>query len=170
MLGSPVGEVDGIISWHPDRISRNAVDAGIIIDLLDRGKLKDLKFQSYKFENTPEGKWMLNIVLGQAKYQVDKQSKDVIRGLRSKVEKGHYPQVAPPGYRNDKEEHTVVADPERFGPVQRAMKLVLSGSYNAPQALSVLNNEWGFRTLKRARSGGRPLSRTAFYDMLGNIF
>lgn len=164
------GEADGIIAWHPDRLSRNAVDAGIIIDLLDRGKLKDLKFQSYKFENTPEGKWMLNIVLGQSKYQVDKLSTDVKRGLRSKLEKGHYPQLAPPGYRNNKEEHTVEADPERFEMLQRAMKLVLTGAYSAPQSLSVLNDEWGFRTIQRARSGGKPLARSAFYRMLSDVF
>lgn len=164
------GEADGIIAWHPDRLSRNAVDAGIIIDLLDRGKLRDLKFQSYKFENTPEGKWMLNIVLGQSKYQVDKLSTDVKRGLRSKLEKGHYPQLAPPGYRNNREEHTVEADPQRFEMLQRAMKLVLTGAYSAPQALSVLNEQWGFRTIQRARSGGKPLARSAFYRMLSDVF
>ena len=164
------GEADAIIAWHPDRLSRNAVDAGMIIDLLDRGKLRDLKFQSYKFENTPEGKWMLNIVLGQSKYQVDKLSTDVKRGLRSKLEKGHYPQLAPPGYRNNKEEHIFEADPERFEMLQRAMKLVLTGAYSAPQALDVLNNEWGFRTIQRARSGGKPLARSAFYRMLSDVF
>lgn len=91
------GEAEGIIAWHPDRLSRNAVDAGLIIDMLDRGVLRDLKFQSYKFENTPEGKWMLSIVLGQSKYYVDKMSVEVRRGIRSKLEQGHYPQVAPPG-------------------------------------------------------------------------
>ena len=164
------GEAQGIIAWHPDRLSRNAVDAGMIIDLIDRGKLVDLKFQSYNFENTPEGKWMLNIVLGQSKYQVDKLSKDVKRGIRSKLEKGHYPQAALPGYQNDKEQHTIIADPERFEMVQSAFKLVLTGAYSAPQALDVLNNEWGFRTARRARTGGKPLSRSSFFRMLSNVF
>ena len=56
------GEANGIIAWHPDRLARNAVDAGRIIDLIDRGMLTELKFQSYRFENSPEGKWMLGIV------------------------------------------------------------------------------------------------------------
>ncbi len=108
------GEADGIIAWHPDRLSRNAVDAGVLIDLLDRGKLRDLKFDSYKFENTPEGKWMLNIVLGQSKYYVDKLSKDVKRGIQSKLENGHFPHRAPVGYLNDANDRNVQADPERF--------------------------------------------------------
>ena len=164
------GEAEGIIAWHPDRLARNAVDAGHLIDLIDRGRLHDLKFPSYRFENTPEGKWMLSIVLGQSKYFVDKLSKDVRRGIRSKLEKGHYPQVAPPGYLNDLVNHTIIADPERFEMVHRAFNLVLSSTYSAPEALRILNDEWGFRTVKRAKSGGQPLARSVFYRMLSNIF
>src|SRR5262249_23613465 len=53
------GDVDGIIAWHPDRLARNSVDGGQIIYLLDLGILKDLKFVTYNFENTPQGKFML---------------------------------------------------------------------------------------------------------------
>lgn len=164
------GEAQGIVAWHPDRLARNAVDAGILIDLIDRGRLKDMKFHSYRFENTPEGKWMLSIVLGQSKYFVDKLSKDVQRGIRSKLEKGHYPQLAPVGYLNDQVNHTIIADPERFEMVQRAFRLVLTRTYSVPQALRVLNEEWGFRTKRRAKSGGKSLARSAFYRMLSQLF
>jgi len=55
------GEANGIVSWHPDRLARNSVDGGKVIYLLDTGKLLDLKFPSFWFENTPQGKFMLNI-------------------------------------------------------------------------------------------------------------
>src|SRR4051812_19858709 len=29
------GEADGIIAWHPDRLARNALDGGKIVDMLD---------------------------------------------------------------------------------------------------------------------------------------
>ena len=164
------GEAEGILAWHPDRLARNAVDAGLLIDLIDRGRLRDMKFHSYRFENTPEGKWMLSIVLGQSKYFVDKLSKDVQRGIRSKLEKGHYPQLAPVGYLNDQVNHTIIADPERFEMVQRAFRLVLTRTYSVPAALRVLNEEWGFRTKRRAKSGGKPLGRSAFYRMLSQLF
>lgn len=93
-------EAQGIIAWHPDRLSRNSVDAGIIIYYLDLGLIKDLKFNSYQFENTPEGKWMLNIILSQSKYTVDKLSVDVKRGNRMKAERGQPPRWAITGYRN----------------------------------------------------------------------
>lgn len=170
------GEAQCIIAWHPDRLSRNAVDAGLVIDLLDRGKLKDLKFNSYRFENTPEGKWMLSMILGQAKYENDKKSVDVSRGMRSKVQKGIPPRRALAGYLNDTAEHTYVADSERFEMVQRAIRLVLDRTHNPRQALRVLNQEWGFKTRRSGKengkeggkTGGKALSSTAWYRMLTN--
>src|SRR3989344_1524913 len=69
--------IDGILSWHPDRLARNSIDGGKIIYLLDIGKLKDLKFPSFWFENTPQGKFMLSIAFGQSKYYVDNLSENV---------------------------------------------------------------------------------------------
>src|SRR4030042_6717508 len=38
------GKADGILSWHPDRLARNAVDGGKIIHFVDCGLIKSLKF------------------------------------------------------------------------------------------------------------------------------
>ena len=65
------GEANGILSWNPDRLARNAVDAGQIIHLLDTGKLLDLKFPTVLFQNNPQGLFMLSIAFGQSKYYVD---------------------------------------------------------------------------------------------------
>ena len=164
------GEASGIVAWHPDRLARNAVDAGRIIDLLDTGRLTDLKFHSYTFENTPEGKWMLQIVLSQSKYFVDKLSKDVGRGMRSKLEKGHFPHRAPPGYLNDVRERSIVTDPYRFPLLRRSIDTLLTGAYTVPQVLAMLNDEWGFRTNRTRKSGGGPLATSRFYALLSNRF
>src|SRR3989344_4118782 len=74
------GLADGILSWHPDRLARNSIDGGRIIYLLDTGKLLDLKFPQFWFDNTPQGKFMLNIAFGQSKYYVDNLSENVKRG------------------------------------------------------------------------------------------
>jgi len=50
------------------------------------------------------------------------------------------------------------------------LKLVLTGAYSAPQVLEILNDQWGFRTMRRARSGGAPLGRSAFYRLLTSTF
>src|SRR3989344_9578877 len=59
------GEASGILAWHPDRLARNSVDGGKIVYLLDCGQLLNLKFPSFWFENTSQGKFMLSIAFGQ---------------------------------------------------------------------------------------------------------
>src|SRR3989338_4440658 len=55
------GEIQGVVAWNPDRLARNSIDGGKIIYLIDEGKLKDLKFPTHWFDNTPQGKFMLSI-------------------------------------------------------------------------------------------------------------
>jgi len=96
------GEASGIVSWHPDRLARNSIDGGRIIYLLDTGKLLDLKFPSFWFESTPQGKFMLSIAFGQSKYYVDNLSENVKRGMKHKIRLGIWPMKAPLGYINNK--------------------------------------------------------------------
>lgn len=55
------GKADRILSWAPDRISRNAIEGGKIIHLVDQGVIKDLKFPSFHFEAGPEGLFNLSL-------------------------------------------------------------------------------------------------------------
>jgi len=164
------GEADGILAWHPDRLARNAIDGGWILDLLDRGKLRHLRFAAYTFENTPEGKMMLGMIFSQAKYQVDKLAVDVRRGMNTKREQGWFPHRAPEGYRNDLETHTINVDPVRFPLLRQAVDLILTSTHRPSEALRCLNDEWGYRTRTTRRHGGTPLSRSGFYHVLSNVF
>lgn len=92
------GEIDGILGWHPDRLSRNEMDAAAITMRVRKGILKDLAFVSYFFHNSPEGIMMLQMALCQSQYMVSKLSKDVKRGIDDKLKKGWYPHRAPLGY------------------------------------------------------------------------
>src|SRR5258708_23196949 len=76
------GEADGILSWHPDRLSRNGVDGGRITYALDMNKLSVLKFPTFWFENTPQGKFMLNMAFSQSQYYVDTLSENTKHALR----------------------------------------------------------------------------------------
>jgi site-specific DNA recombinase len=164
------GEAEGIIAWHPDRLARNSIDGGRIIYLLDIGKLKDLKFATYTFENTPQGKFMLQIVFANSKYYVDSLSENIRRGNRAKVENGWKPNLAPVGYLNDQEASTIVADPERFELVKKFWQYALTGAYTVPQLLDLATNEWGLRTKKRKKIGGKPLTVSGAYRLLANPF
>ncbi|MBI4065364.1 recombinase family protein [Candidatus Gottesmanbacteria bacterium] len=124
------GEANGILSWNPDRLARNSIDGGKIIYLLDRGKLQSLKFPSFWFENTPQGRFMLNIAFGEAKYFVDNLSVNVKRGIRQKLRNGVYPNKAPIGYLNEPRKRTVEVDPKTAHVVKRAFRLFSTGNYS----------------------------------------
>ena len=164
------GEAEGIIAWHPDRLARNSVDGGRIIYLLDRNKLKDLKFSTFSFENTSQGKFMLSILFGYSKYYVDSLSENIKRGNRAKVERGWRPSNAPIGYRNDRQTSTIIPDPEHFPFIKRLFDLSLSGVYSGPELCRLANDEWQYRTPKKKRMGGQPLSTATLYRILANPF
>src|SRR3989304_9977724 len=107
------GEVQGIVSWHPDRLARNSIDGGMVIYLIDTGKLLDLKFPQFWFDNTPQGKFMLNIAFGQSKYYVDNLSENVKRGMHFKARSGEWPGLAPFGYVNDRNSRATKVVPEK---------------------------------------------------------
>src|SRR3989339_600406 len=104
------GKANGILSWHPDRLARNSVDGGRIIYLIDTGKLSALKFNTFWFEPTPQGKFMLSIAFSQSKYYVDSLSENTRRGLRQKARNGYYPGKVPIGYLNDSRTKTIAVD------------------------------------------------------------
>ena len=123
-------KANGILSWHPDRLARNSIDGGQIIYLLDTGKLKDLKFPTFWFDNTPQGKFMLNMAFSQAKYYVDNLSVNVKRGNRQKLRLGGWPNRAPFGYLNNKATKTIYIDKLRAKFVVKAFQLFSTGKYS----------------------------------------
>lgn len=94
------GEYDGILSWAPDRLSRNAGDLGSLVDLMDMNKLQQIRTYSQSFSNTPNEKFLLMILCSQAKLENDNRGINVKRGIRAKCEMGWRPGVAPIGYIN----------------------------------------------------------------------
>ena len=164
------GQAEGIIAWHPDRLARNAVDGGRIIHLLDQGCLKDLLFNSYTFENNAQGKFMLGIMLSQSKYYSDNLSANVKRGMRTKLEKGWKPNLAPIGYKNCPETKTIVPDGKHFDVVRGMFDLVLSGKHSPAQVHRVVCHDWGYKTPLRKQTGGKHPAVSTVYKILTNPF
>jgi len=123
------GEAVGILAWHPDRLARNSVDGGQIIYLVDTGVIKELKFPTFWFDPTPQGKFMLSIAFGQSKYYVDNLSENIKRGHRQKLKNGLWPQMAPLGYLNDKKTKLVYVDKEKAPFIKKAFEAYATGNY-----------------------------------------
>ena len=127
------GKADGILSWHPDRLARNSIDGGQIVYLLDTGKIKDLKFPTFWFENTPQGKFMLNIAFGQSKYYVDNLAENIKRGHRAKLRRGIWPSFAPLGYTNNHKTRDVDMDLEKAPIIHKGFEIYSTGKYTLKQ-------------------------------------
>ena len=72
------------------------------IYLLDQGIIQYLKFPTFWFENTPQGRFMISLSFSQAKYYVGPLSENVTRGMTQKAKRGEFPGRANFGYLNDK--------------------------------------------------------------------
>ena len=163
------GKVDGIIAWHPDRLSRNEIDASSITYRIRKGSIKDLKFASFTFDNSPEGIMMLQMTLSQSQYFSSKLSKDVKRGNETKRKNGGLTGVAPQGYLNDLITKRVIKDPVRFPLVRKAFDLFLTDEHSVQDILRTMNNDWKYRTVERSKSGNKPLSRSTLYQIFRNV-
>lgn len=145
------GEANGILAWQPDRLCRNSVDSGKIIYLIDQGVIKDLKFPSYYYENTPHGKFNLSIAFGFSKMYVDRLSEDVKRGIREKIRRGEFPGKAPYGYFNHPKTRKIEPDPENFQLIKSLLEKFAEGEISQSQIRERMY-EAGFRT----RTGHKP--------------
>ena len=163
------GQITGIIVWHADRLSRNAIDSAILVDLMDRGKLIEIVTPAQTFRNTPMDKFIFMLSCTQAKMENDKKGIDVKRGMSKAASMGNFPGVPAIGYLNDKylpkgRKHTS-KDPERFEIVRKMWKLMLTGTVTALQAQRIATDEWGLRNPK-----GKKLSRNNIYWIFRNPF
>ena len=158
------GEANGIIAWHPDRLARNSIDGGQIVYLLDQTHLTNLKFPTFWFENTSQGKFILSIAFGQSKYYVDNLSENTKRGLRQKVRRGEMPGRAPLGYINDIRTKTVIVDKRRSPFVIEAFQLYAGGESRLQDIADFLFSR-GVKT-----KGDKPLKKDQITKMLTNPF
>jgi len=133
-------EAEGILAWHPDRLARNSVDGGQIIYLVDTGVIQELKFPTFWFDPTPQGKFMLSIAFGQSKYYIDNLSENIKRGHRQKLKNGLWPQMAPLGYLNNKETKQIYVDKEKSPLIKKAFEAYASGKYTLKEIRKIIND------------------------------
>ena len=162
------GKFNGILTWAPDRISRNAGDLGRIVDLMDSGKLHEIRTYGQKFSNNPNEKFLLMILGSQAKLENDNKVVNVKRGLRARCEMGLWPCTAPTGYLNsknvDKSCHVEV-DPHRAPIVKKMFEKIAYEGYSGRKLHAWLKDEQKFKT-----RNGKVFSISNIYLTLRNTF
>ncbi|MEK7590687.1 MAG: recombinase family protein [Patescibacteria group bacterium] len=163
------GMFTGIVTWAPDRLSRNAGDLGSLVDLMDQKVLKEIRTTGQKFTNSPNEKFLLMILCSQAKLENDNRGINVKRGLKNKCELGVRPGVAPLGYLNerslDRNKGRIVIDPIRAPTIKQLFRFVAERGASGRTLLKWLNGEANFKT-----RGNKRITLSGVYRILGNPF
>lgn len=162
------GRCNAVLTWAPDRLSRNAVDLGAIVDLMDRKLLLEIRTYNQQFADSPGEKFLLMIMGSQAKLENDSKGVNVSRGLRASVERGRWPGLAPLGYlnlyRTDKPGFLKV-DPVRAPVIRQMFEKVARVGMSVRDAHAWMHDGAGFRT-----RGGKAWSMSGVYRALRNPF
>lgn len=123
-----------------------------------------LKFPAFWFENTPQGKFVLNMAFGQSKYYVDALSENVRRGMREKIRRGVYPHKPPLGYVNEPRLRTIEIHEQKAPLVRRLFETYATGKHNFDQ-MQALAAQFGLLSHQE-----RPLARSMIPNILANRF
>jgi DNA invertase Pin-like site-specific DNA recombinase len=163
------GRYTGILTWAPDRLSRNAGDLGTLVDLMDEKKLHQIKTYGQSFQNSPNEKFLLMILCSQAKLENDNKSINVKRGLRTRCEMGLWPAPAPMGYLNemraDRKGHVYI-DPERGPIIKKMFEKVAYEKWTGRKIYNWLKFELNFKTPR----GNKGLTLSNIYLLLQTDF
>lgn len=161
------GRYGAILTWAPDRLSRNAGDLGSLVDLMDRKKLLRIRTNSQTFSDNPAEKFLLMILCSQAKLENDNRGVNVKRGIRAKCEMGWRPAPAPIGYLNYSHAGVkkVMLDQNTAQIIKEMFILVANNGYSGRNIKLWLDEDVKLRTQK-----GKKLALSMIYRMLKNTF
>lgn len=157
------GKAEGILCWKLDRLARNFIDGGKVIDFLQRGTIKEIRTHE-AIHSPADNVLLLAVQLGMANQYIRDLSANVKRGNREKLARGEWPNHPPFGYLNDKATKTVVIDPIRAKYVVRAFELYATGGHGFLDISNILYNE-GLRT-----KNGSKVYKGHFHKFISNPF
>jgi site-specific DNA recombinase len=99
--GLKKGCINGVLSYHPDRLSRNSLDSVELIWMLEEGVIRSFQFATFSFENSPMGKMLLGMSFVLSKQYTDHLREVVMRGQRRSILDGKYIHTPKHGYYKD---------------------------------------------------------------------
>lgn len=160
-------DIKGIICWKLNRLFRNPKEEGEIRQLLSDGTIEEIITPSKTYQEV-DSDFMMAIEGAQAQRFIRDLREDTVRGMKHKLDNGHAPVLAPPGYRNAVEmrqgEKEIHPHKTQFHLVRKLFELFMTGNYSVEGLLLEA------RKLKVKSNRGNPISRTQLHKMLSNPF
>ena len=133
------GEVQGIVCWKIDRLSRNPIDSGKIQWLLQQGIISHI--QTHGQSHYPKDNvLMMSVELGMANEYVRQLSENTARGLRQKARNGDFPSLAPFGYINNPLIKKIAIHHKNAKLVKKIFELYATGNVRLEDLAKVLEN------------------------------
>ena len=109
------GEANALLVWKIDRLTRNSFDAGRIRWLMDEEKLLEIHtYNGTTYRNNSDNKFILDIQFALSKKSSNDTSENVKRDLKTKLDKGEWPGLAPLGYLNINREGVIAGKSYSF--------------------------------------------------------
>lgn len=161
------GDADTIYVAVLNRLSRNGVEAGILINLLDTGILKQIITPSSTYDRNINSEMLWIEFMGSTKFSKD-LSKIVKERLLLKAQRGDMSGHAPLGYANTpkrlKGQRIIIPDKKRWDLCRTWWNYMLTGIYTVEQTLDLITAD-GLTGKK-----GKAVSRTKAYAFFRDIF
>lgn len=168
------GEYDGIIAYHPDRLSRNMLEAGEILNMLKPNRkkevvLKDLIFPATAFHNDSSGRLMLAVLFSIATQYSDHLQEQVTRGVKSHFRAGKSSGAHKWGYKRSPKGYYV---PDKtFAHVRECWKMALDGKtyeeilqYSEDNNISYMTKETENNNSKKVSLASKGQLSHMFHD------
>jgi site-specific DNA recombinase len=156
-------DVNTILVEKTDRLYRNFKDY-VLLEELDVEVHFVKEGEILSKDSRSHVKFIHGIKVLMAKNYIDNLSEEVKKGQLEKARKGHYPLVAPYGYKNNKETRMIAVDETEALWVRRMYELYATGNYSLNALREVLYEEG-----MRFRPSQPKIHKSTLSKMLQNI-
>lgn len=159
------GEADGYLVWKPNRLSRNWLETGNLLQLLNDNIIKVIATPEKLITRDNSNDILLGVEFGEASQYSKNLSKDVKRGIREKIDRGDYPNKAPVFYKNigtSKLNKSIEPDPQTSQYFEEWIDFIIEYKPSIREATDWLNDR-GLRTKR-----GHKFVKSGVHRMLQN--
>jgi site-specific DNA recombinase len=157
------GAVNAILTWKPDRLSRNPEEGGKILQLLQDGTLKEIRTATGEIYTQDSDHLILQIHFGMANQYSRNLSQNVKRGLLHKVKRKEYPRRAPIGFVSTGEDgrKNLVPHPTEAPIIKELFNLASTGNYSLGYLM-----DWLYETKKFRNRSGHKIYKSHLHAIL----
>lgn len=167
------GNVDCVVVYKVDRLSRSLFDFARLIEIFDRHKVSFVSVTQQFNTATSMGRLILNVLLSFAQFERDMISERTRDKMRAARRKGKYVGGTPIlGYDVDREAKKLVVNPDEAKQAKAIFQLYLDLGALLPAVQELERRGWtnkSWVTKAGVVRGGKPFTKTSLHKFLTNV-